>query len=216
VLLLPLQLLLEASDLLPELEDAVRKISEAPRRTAKDLDELRKLRKRIGNLNTLIKLAGNTAAYTESPVLGLPEIDPETGFESSDGMESDQLFIANVRIRSNGELLGYTIEPSNHSGSSDSDSQLPLLQPTTGLPLLQQLYDHCVLQGEDDGEEDDAETVQLMTMHASKGKEFACVSVLRVHEGAIPSIRKDEPSRSAAELEQERNLLYVAITRAKE
>jgi superfamily I DNA/RNA helicase len=211
-----LQLLLEASGVLPELKDAVDKISEATRRTSKDLDELRKLRKRVGNLNTLIKLAGNTAAYTESPVLGLPEVESATGFDSSDGMESDKLFIANVGIRSDGEVLGNTIEPSTHSGSSDSDSQLPLLQPITGLPLLQQLYDHCMLQGEDDGEEDDAEKVQLMTMHASKGKEFACVSVLRVHEGAIPSIRKDEPSGSAAALEQERNLLYVAITRAKE
>jgi superfamily I DNA/RNA helicase len=211
--MLRLQLLLEASGVLPELQAAMDLKAATARRTSKDLEELRKLRKRIGNLKTLVKLARNTAAYTESPVLGLPEVETATGFEAEYGVKSDAGSMSIKISSSDGHVLGIS---SNSSSSSSSSSQLPLLQPTMGLPLLQQLYDHCVLQGEDDGDDDDAEKVQLMTMHASKGKEFACVSVLRVHEGAIPSIRKDELSGSAAALEQERNLLYVAITRAKE
>jgi hypothetical protein len=205
--LLLLQLLLEASGVLPELRAAIELNAAAPRRTIKDQEDLRKLRKRIGNLETLVKLARNTAAYTESPVHGLPEVETATGFESADGGEVEDSIT--IRISSSdGQMLGVKA-----GSSSSSRSQLPLLQPTTGLPLLQQLYDYCVLQGEDDEGADNAEKVQLMTMHASKGKEFACVSVLRVFDGCIPSLRMDGP---AGQLEQERNLLYVAITRAKE
>ena len=51
--------------------------------------------------------------------------------------------------------------------------------------------------------------VQLMTIHASKGLEFKTVFLLGCYDGALPSSRDD------ADLEEERRLLYVAITRAK-
>ena len=54
--------------------------------------------------------------------------------------------------------------------------------------------------------------VKIMTMHASKGLEFRNVFIPDINEGIIPSRR----SVSMAEIEEERRMFYVAMTRAKE
>ena len=54
------------------------------------------------------------------------------------------------------------------------------------------------------------DAVQLMTIHAAKGTEFKNVFVIGAHEGILPSSRPD------ADIAEEKRLLYVAITRAKE
>lgn len=52
--------------------------------------------------------------------------------------------------------------------------------------------------------------VKLMTIHSSKGLEFKNVFICRVNEGILPSLE----AKSANDIEEERRLLYVAITRA--
>lgn len=54
--------------------------------------------------------------------------------------------------------------------------------------------------------------VQLMTIHASKGLEFQKVFLPECNEGKIPS----EQSKTQAQIEEERRMFYVAMTRAKE
>ena len=59
----------------------------------------------------------------------------------------------------------------------------------------------------------DADAVVLMTMHSAKGLEFPTVFVVGMEETVFPSIRAiGEPD----EMEEERRLCYVALTRAKE
>ena len=53
----------------------------------------------------------------------------------------------------------------------------------------------------------------LSTIHSAKGQEWTSVHVLNVVDGCIPS---DMSTGSAAEIEEERRLLYVAMTRARE
>ncbi|HJV96629.1 MAG TPA: 3'-5' exonuclease, partial [Albitalea sp.] len=53
----------------------------------------------------------------------------------------------------------------------------------------------------------------LSTIHSAKGQEWKAVSVLNVVDGCIPS---DMATGSVAEIEEERRLLYVAMTRAKQ
>ncbi len=57
-----------------------------------------------------------------------------------------------------------------------------------------------------------ADRITLMTLHASKGLEFKCVFIIGLEDGIIPLYRAKEP----AEIEEERRLLYVGMTRAKE
>jgi DNA helicase-2/ATP-dependent DNA helicase PcrA len=59
----------------------------------------------------------------------------------------------------------------------------------------------------------DEDFLILSTIHSAKGQEWKAVHVLNVVDGAIPS---DLGTGSAHELEEERRLLYVAMTRAKD
>ena len=61
----------------------------------------------------------------------------------------------------------------------------------------------------DNGNED---TVKLMTVHAAKGLEFACVFLVGLEESLFPS---GMSVNTREELEEERRLFYVAVTRAK-
>jgi DNA helicase-2/ATP-dependent DNA helicase PcrA len=59
----------------------------------------------------------------------------------------------------------------------------------------------------------DEDYVILSTIHSSKGQEWKSVHVLNVVDGCIPS---DMSTGNADDIEEERRLLYVAMTRAKE
>ena len=58
---------------------------------------------------------------------------------------------------------------------------------------------------------EDADCMTLMTIHSAKGLEFDCVFVVGVEENLLPS----QMCRSNADIEEERRLMYVAITRAR-
>lgn len=58
------------------------------------------------------------------------------------------------------------------------------------------------------------DTIRLMTIHQSKGLEFSCVFLCGLTEGVLPSIRTIEESGNIG-MEEERRLMYVALTRAK-
>ena len=64
-----------------------------------------------------------------------------------------------------------------------------------------------------DVSDDDGDKVALMTSHCSKGLEFPVVFIAGVEEGLYPSLRDQN---SAFELEEERRLFYVSMTRAKD
>ena len=57
-----------------------------------------------------------------------------------------------------------------------------------------------------------ADRITLMTLHASKGLEFKCVFIAGLEDGILPLYRAEEDK----EIEEERRLLYVGMTRAKE
>lgn len=60
----------------------------------------------------------------------------------------------------------------------------------------------------------DGTAVRLMTIHQAKGLEFPCVIVVGMTEGIFPSHRALRERKRAAE-EEERRLMYVAVTRAQ-
>jgi len=71
---------------------------------------------------------------------------------------------------------------------------------------------HAALESGDNQAQAGQDAVQLMTVHSAKGLEFDCVFISGLEEGLFPSERSmSDPDG----LEEERRLMYVAITRAR-
>ena len=78
---------------------------------------------------------------------------------------------------------------------------------------LREFLEGITLSSDIDDLEEDADFVTLMTLHSAKGLEFPVVFLVGMEEGIFPGYKSiSEPK----ELEEERRLCYVGITRAKE
>ncbi len=79
-----------------------------------------------------------------------------------------------------------------------------------GLEVFMQ--DVALLTSDDKNDDKDADTVSLMTIHSAKGLEFPQVFVVGLEENLFPS---QMSLNSRSDLEEERRLFYVAVTRAE-
>ncbi len=78
---------------------------------------------------------------------------------------------------------------------------------------LQEFLASAQLASDTDGIDDKEDSVLLLTLHSAKGLEFPVVYLVGMEEGVFPGLRSmDDPD----EMEEERRLAYVGITRAKE
>ncbi len=93
----------------------------------------------------------------------------------------------------------WTESPSNEDGEQGDKGLGAYLQQIT-------------LITDADNDKNEADSVKLMTVHAAKGLEFACVFVVGLEETLFPS---GMSVNTREELEEERRLFYVAVTRAK-
>ena len=82
-----------------------------------------------------------------------------------------------------------------------------------GIVSLSEFLEEISLVSDVEEHKDETNVVTLMTMHSAKGLEFKYVFVVGMEEGVFPHSRAFD---SNDELEEERRLCYVAITRAKE
>ena len=94
----------------------------------------------------------------------------------------------------------WTESPDNEDGELVDKSLASYLQQIT-------------LLTDADEKDPDADTVKLMTIHAAKGLEFSCVFAAGLEEMLFPNAMS---INTREELEEERRLFYVAITRAKQ
>ena len=139
------------------------------------------------------------AAATDSSVADLVEaVLDRTGY--LEALEAERTIEARGRIENLEELVGVARE---YDASAAEPSLSGFLQEIS-------LYsDQDALRGPDDGE---GGQVTLMTLHTAKGLEFRAVFVIGMEEGVFPHMRSIEENN----LEEERRLCYVGMTRAKE
>lgn len=83
----------------------------------------------------------------------------------------------------------------------------------SGLERLSRFLNDLALIADTDDADSEAAEVTLMTLHAAKGLEFPIVFLIGMEEGVFPLTRSTE---EADDLEEERRLAYVGITRAEE
>ena len=125
------------------------------------------------------------------------------------------------------ELLDEVLEASGYramlaDGSEDGEERwanlLELRSVTTRYDdlepedALDRLLEETALVADQDTYEGDADAVTLITLHAAKGLEFPVVFIAGLEEGLFPHSRALDDEK---ELEEERRLAYVGITRAK-
>ena len=133
-----------------------------------------------------------------------------SGLEAHYNAEKDgEDRIANMR-----EMMSAAAGYIANEGLPDS---MPAFRPADegGQTPLQGFLTQATLEAGDKNEQGDVDAVQLMTVHAAKGLEFPQVFIAGVEEGLFPhfSALKDERGPGVSE---ERRLMYVAITRAKQ
>ncbi|MCQ2504008.1 MAG: UvrD-helicase domain-containing protein [Saccharofermentans sp.] len=78
--------------------------------------------------------------------------------------------------------------------------------------ILSLYLENAALYSQGDGEDESEDFVKLMSIHSAKGLEFGAVFLIGAEDGIFPSYKS---IASAADTEEERRLMYVAITRAK-
>ena len=138
-------------------------------------------------------------ASTSTPSELIEEIFTQTGITDilQKGSEDDLERLDNLR-----ELVSFASRFDTH----------------TGISGIEQFLEHVALMSDQDTQKTEAQTVSLMTIHASKGLEFDTVFIVGLEEGIFPSSHDGQSSdtqKEGRDGEEERRLMYVAMTRAQ-
>ncbi|MDD2989900.1 MAG: 3'-5' exonuclease [Zoogloea sp.] len=111
------------------------------------------------------------------------------------------------------ENLDELINAAANFGAEIGAGQIPGDSPSGVESVLAEFLAHASLEAGDHQAEAGAEAVQLMTVHAAKGLEFDVVFLSGLEEGLFPH---ENSAQEADGLEEERRLMYVAVTRARQ
>jgi DNA helicase-2/ATP-dependent DNA helicase PcrA len=171
---------------------------------------------------------GTTWDAIESGARGdLPALAPRTRNALAEFAALVRRLRARVGVLSLPELLDEALEASGYramlaDGSEDGEERwanlLELRSVTTRYDdlepadALDRLLEETALVADQDSYAGDADAVTLITLHAAKGLEFPVVFIAGLEEGLFPHSRALDDEK---ELEEERRLAYVGITRAK-
>lgn len=128
----------------------------------------------------------------------LEEIIKETGYVSE--LEAEGTDEAQARIENIDELI----------------SKAVAYEESTDEPSLNGFLEEVSLVADIDSLDENSDYVVLMTLHSAKGLEFPNVYLAGMEDGLFPSYMSITSDDANSEIEEERRLAYVGITRAKE
>ncbi len=155
----------------------------------------------------LNRIFGNTREFiqvieelkTKVDTLSISELIKQTLNKSgyTKALEDENTIEAENRIENLDEFLTVAIEFEEESADNS----------------LREFLESITLSSDIDGMEETEESVTLMTLHSAKGLEFPTVFLVGMEEGIFPGYKSIGEEK---EIEEERRLCYVGITRAKE
>lgn len=197
---------------------------------ARRASEYEELMRSANKLYGFCKLIDGFVTTLEEDMLSFPDfvdhVESESGIIQEIIDQRESKGEVTDRVENLKELLSEATEfEKNHrSGVEQSGEELKkaieddeyLEEETVTADTLRgvlSLYlENAALYTQGDGDDDNEEYVKLMSIHSSKGLEFGAVFLIGVEDGIFPSYKS---IASAKDTEEERRLMYVAITRAK-
>ncbi len=191
-------------------------------RTASAFPELQRPAGRLMSFAAMIdrfraKLLENDLSFAEY----IEWVENESGLvqEIIDQQEKSKLADSVDRIENLKELLSDAVEFENGLRELRKQNAETELAPedqdllAEDLPgVLSAFLERAALYSEMDEDRDNNDYIRLLTIHSAKGLEFGTVFLVGAEEGLFPGYRA---MSSESDIEEERRLAYVAITRAK-
>ena len=157
--------------------------------------------KSIGRFAETIASLRERALKAESVADLLESVLSETGY--IEALEAERTIEAEGRVENLQELVGV---------AGEFDANRAVEGPTPDLPPLEEFLEQISLFNAQDNLDDDVEQITLMTLHNAKGLEYRAVFMIGCEDGVFPHSRSVEEGN----LEEERRLCYVGLTRARE
>lgn len=167
---------------------------------AEDIPGLGRSAGKIKPFVTFIQTMRSKLEYISVSEL-LREIIEETGYVAE--LEAESTEEAEQRIQNIDELITKVV-----AYEQETDREEP--------PTLSGFLEEVALVADIDSVDENQDYVVLMTLHSAKGLEFPQVYLAGMEDGLFPSYMSICSDNSSAEIEEERRLCYVGITRAKE
>lgn len=158
-------------------------------------------------LGSFVSLIESFRRHMENPGYSLEmlirEILTETGYQAM--LEEEDTEEANNRLENIEELISKAV--SYEENCEDE------------MPTLGGFLEEVALVADIDNVDESNNLVLLMTLHSAKGLEFPYVYLVGMEDGIFPgamAVYGEDPDKAAEEMEEERRLCYVGITRARE
>lgn len=167
-------------------------------------DEIPKIGAAAAKMKGFAALIGEIRDFSRSAGISelISYILDRTGYETM--LREEEPESAADRLENISELLS---KASDFEEAHASDEE-----PAT----LESFLEEVALVADIDDVEENADYVCLMTVHAAKGLEFPFVYMVGMEDGLFPSAMSINSEQHDEEIEEERRLCYVGMTRAKE
>lgn len=138
-------------------------------------------------------------------------------------LKTHDVYEVSMHVAKTTKLIGTLKEDDTPEGISRLENVQELLNSIQGYveeqkqldegdPSLSGFLENVALSTDADNEDDDGNKIALMTVHLAKGLEFPAVFIVGLEENLFPSMMN---LNTRQELEEERRLFYVALTRAE-
>ncbi|MGW1779222.1 DNA helicase PcrA [Streptomyces sp. NPDC002143] len=183
---------------------ALKRVDEAYGMASRSTNAVKRFNALMDDLRTIVESGAGPATVLEAVL-------ERTGYLAELQASTDPQ--DETRIENLQELAAVALEFEQESGEAEGEGEAAAAAPVGLAAFLERVALVADSDQIPDDEEDGSGVITLMTLHTAKGLEFPVVFLTGMEDGVFPHMRA---LGQAKELEEERRLAYVGITRARE